>query len=79
MREGKLEERELTLEHSYSGNSGQGIKKETVNRSSGLSQHGCHILQLHFTNHKTDIFVPIYLSPESISELQAAERVVINY
>ena len=32
MREGKLEERELTLDHSYSGNSGQGSKKETVNR-----------------------------------------------
>ena len=32
-----------------------------------------------FTNDKTNIFVPIYLSPESISELQVAERVVINY
>ena len=27
VREGKLEERELTLDHSYSGNSGQGSKK----------------------------------------------------
>ena len=39
-REGKLEKRELTLEHSYSGNSGQDIKNETVNRPSRSSQMG---------------------------------------
>ena len=50
-----------------------------VNRLSRSSKHGCHILQLNFTNNKTNVFVPIYLTPESISELQAAEKEVINY
>ena len=57
--------RELTLEHPYSENSGQD-NNETANRPSRSSQHGCHILQLHFTNNKTDIFVSIYLSLESL-------------
>ena len=78
MREGKLEERELTLDHSYSGNSGQGSKKETVNRpldrhNLGATFFSCilPIIKLIF------LFLFIYLLSLSISELQAAERVVI--
>ena len=61
----RQKKRELTLEHPYSENSGQD-NNETANRPSRPSQHGCHVLQLHFTNNKTDIFVSIYLSLESL-------------